>query len=120
VPRFVGISGGCLIAAALGFAVSGCSSALSGLDEQPIISTATASPRMQAGERINVTVYGEASLSGNYAIDPGGFVSVPLAGKIKASGLTPAELSEILVKKFRGEYLKDPKVTVSLAEVRGF
>jgi len=113
---------GCLLAVVLGFTVSGCSSALrlSGLDEQPIIPPAMASPRLQAGQQINVTVYGEASLSGNYQIDPNGFVSIPLAGKVKAVGLAPAELADILVKKFRGEYLKDPKVTVSVAEVRGY
>jgi protein involved in polysaccharide export with SLBB domain len=122
VSRLARIPRGCLLAVALGVAVSGCSSALrlSGLDEQPILSTATSSPRMQPGEQISVTVYGEASLSGNYMIDPGGLVSIPLAGKIKAAGLTTAELAEILVKKFRSEYLKDPKVTVSLVEVRGF
>ena len=79
-----------------------------------------ASPRLQAGQQISVTVYGEASVSGNYQIDPNGFVSIPLAGKIQAAGLSPAELADILVKKFRGEYLKDPKVSVSVAEVRGF
>jgi protein involved in polysaccharide export with SLBB domain len=115
---------GCLLAAVLGFAVSGCSSALrfSGLGEQPIIPSAMASPRLQAGQQISVTVYGEASLSGNYQIDPAGFVSIPLAGKIKAAELSPAELADVLVKKFRGEYLKDPKVTVAVAvaEVKGF
>jgi protein involved in polysaccharide export with SLBB domain len=34
--------------------------------------------------------------------------------------LTTAELAESLMKKFRGEYLRDPKVTVSRAEVRAF
>jgi protein involved in polysaccharide export with SLBB domain len=119
---------GCLLAAALGMAVSGCSSALklSGLDEQqPLLTTATApatsaNARLQVGEQISVTVYGEASLSGNYLIDPSGIVSIPLAGKIKAAGLTTAELADILVKKFRSQYLKDPKVTVSVAEIRGF
>jgi hypothetical protein len=122
VPRIARIFQGCLLAAALGFAVSGCSSALrlSGMDDPPVISAPTVSPRIQAGEQISVTVYGEASLSGNYMIDPGGIVSIPRAGKIRAAGLTPDELAEILVKKFRSEYLKDPKVTVSLAEVRGF
>jgi protein involved in polysaccharide export with SLBB domain len=122
VLRFVQVFRGCLLAAVLGFAVSGCSSALrlSGLDEQPIIPSAMAAPRLQAGQQISVTVYGEASLSGNYLIDPNGFVAIPLAGKIKADGLSPAELADILVKKFRGEYLKDPKVTVSVAEIRGF
>jgi polysaccharide export outer membrane protein len=105
------------LAALLGFAVSGCSSALrlSSLDEQPIILPAIAPAKLQAGQQISVTVYGEASLSGNYQIDPSGFVSIPLAGKIKAVGLTPAELADLLVKKFRGEYLKDPKVSVSIA-----
>jgi protein involved in polysaccharide export with SLBB domain len=128
VLRCARIPRGCLLAAALGMAVSGCSSALklSGLDEQqPLLTTATApatsaTARLQAGEQISVTVYGEASLSGNYLIDPSGIVSIPLAGKIKAAGLTTTELADILVKKFRSQYLKDPKVTVSVAEVRGF
>ena len=117
MSRLARIPRGCLLAVALGVAVSGCSSALrlSGLDDQPILSTAASSPRMQPGEQISVTVYGEASLSGNYQIDPTGFVAIPLAGKVKAVGLTAAELADILVKKFRGEYLKDPKVTVSIA-----
>ena len=105
MPRIARISAGCLVAVALGFAVSGCSSAfqLSSLDE---LSSAMASPGLRAGEQISVTVYGEASLSGNYLIDPTGVVSIPLAGRIKAVGLTTAELAEILVKKFRGEYLR--------------
>jgi protein involved in polysaccharide export with SLBB domain len=74
-----------------------------------------ASQKMQAGDQINVTVYNEASLSGKYAIDPGGFVTIPLAGKLRAAGLTPPELADLLVKKFRGEYLNNPKVTVALA-----
>ena len=115
--RIAQIRRGCLLAAVLGFAMSGCSSALrlSGVDEPPIIPPAVASATLQAGQQISVTVYGEASLSGNYQIDPSGFVSIPLAGKVKAVGLTPAELADLLVKKFRGEYLRDPKVTVSIA-----
>jgi polysaccharide export outer membrane protein len=117
---------GCLLAAALGMAVSGCSSALklSGLDDQqPLMATPTTPPvsaRLQAGDQISVTVYGEASLSGNYLIDPSGIVAMPRAGKIKAAGLTTVELADILMKKLRSEYLKDPKVTVSVVEVRGF
>jgi polysaccharide export outer membrane protein len=73
-----------------------------------------ASQRMQAGDHINVTVYNEASLSGNYSIDSGGFVTIPLAGKLRAAGLSPPELADLLVKKFRSEYLNNPKVTVAL------
>jgi protein involved in polysaccharide export with SLBB domain len=69
--------------------------------------------KMQAGDHINVTVYNEASLSGNYSIDSGGFVTIPRAGRLRAAGLTPTELADLLVKKFRGEYFNNPKVTVA-------
>jgi protein involved in polysaccharide export with SLBB domain len=79
----------------------------------PVVANA-ASQKVQAGDHINVTVYNEASVSGNYAVDPGGFVTIPRAGRLRAAGLTPSELADLLVKKFRGEYLNNPKVTVAL------
>jgi protein involved in polysaccharide export with SLBB domain len=129
VPRI----GGCLLLIAFGLGVSGCSSALrltglGGVDDEPaaasaaVVGSAMASPvvanpaslKVQAGDHINVTVYNEASLSGNYAVDSGGFVTIPRAGRLRAAGLTPSELADLLIKKFRGEYLSNPKVTVAL------
>ncbi|WP_246659917.1 polysaccharide biosynthesis/export family protein [Methylosinus sporium] len=77
-------------------------------------------PRLQPGDKIKITVFGEDKLSGEYDIDPGGFVSLPLAGTIQAGGLTKSELELSLAKKFRGEYLRDPKVTVDIATFRPF
>src|SRR5216684_2792337 len=90
------------------------------LEQRAVIEAASASPRLQAGEKIRVNVYGEASLSGDYQIDPSGFISLPLAGTMKAAGLTQAELEQALSKKFRSEYLKNPKVTVTIVELRPF
>ena len=113
----------CVVLVALGLVVSGCSSALrltgiGGFDDEAAAAVpAAANPmslKMQAGDHINVTVYNEASLSGNYSIDSGGFVSIPRAGRLRAAGLAPSELADLLVKKFRGEYLNNPKVTVAL------
>jgi protein involved in polysaccharide export with SLBB domain len=113
----------CVVLMALGIAVSGCSSALrltgiGGFDDEAAAAVpAAANPmslKMQAGDHINVTVYNEASLSGNYSIDSGGFVTIPRAGKLRAAGLAPSELADLLVRKFRGEYLANPKVTVAL------
>jgi protein involved in polysaccharide export with SLBB domain len=105
--------------------LSGCagSSALGPVadaDQTATIEAAAVSPRLQAGEKIRVTVYGEASLSGDYQVDPSGFVSLPLAGTVKAEGLTQSELERDLAKKFRSEYLRNPKVTVSVVEFRPF
>jgi polysaccharide export outer membrane protein len=89
-------------------------------EQNAIVETAKGSPRLQAGEKIRVTVYGEASLSGDYQIDPSGYLSLPLAGTVKAAGLTQAELEQELAKKFRSEYLRNPRVTVSIMEFRPF
>lgn len=81
---------------------------------------AAAPPQLQAGEKIHVTVYGEPTLSGDYQIDPSGFVSLPLAGTVKAAGLNQQELEQALITKYSGGYLKDPKITVGIAEFRPF
>jgi len=101
--------------------LSACSGpTLSPEDRRSYIEAATAVPRLQAGEKIRVTVFGEDKLSGDYEIDPSGLVSLPLAGTIKAAGLTQTELETELAKKFRSEYLRNPKVTVSIASFRPF
>jgi protein involved in polysaccharide export with SLBB domain len=109
--RTAPISRGCLFALAIGLAVSGCSSA-SRLGEQQQTMAPT-SLALQAGDWIKVTVAGETSLSGDFQIDPTGTVLLPLAGPTKAAGMTTTALAEALTKKYRTEYVKDPKVTVS-------
>jgi protein involved in polysaccharide export with SLBB domain len=102
---------GCLLSLALGLAVSGCSGAPRFGDEQQTL--APASVKLQAGDWFNVTVYGEPSLSGDFQIDPSGSVLLPLAGPTKAAGMTATELADALTKKYRANYVRDPKVTVS-------
>jgi polysaccharide export outer membrane protein len=105
----------------IGLAVSACSSLgqVTEAEQQQILATAQA-PRLQSGEKIRVTVYNEPSLSGDFQIDPSGFVSLPLAGTLKAGGLTQNELEHALAQKYASQYLKNPKVTVSVAEYRPF
>jgi len=108
----------------LGLLVSGCSGSnarpVTEAERQALEKAAAGSPQLQPGEKIRVTVYGEASLSGDYQIDPSGFVSLPLAGTIKAAGLSQQQLEQDLATKFRSGYLKDPKITVSITEFKPF
>jgi protein involved in polysaccharide export with SLBB domain len=85
-----------------------------------IESAATTSPTLHPGEKIDVIVFGEDRLSGEYEIDPAGFVSLPLAGTIKAAGLSKQQLERDLSKKFSGEYLRNPRVTVDVTSFRPF
>ena len=79
---------------------------------------ATSDLRLQAGDKIHVTVYGEKDLTGDYQVNTGGYVALPLAGSVKAVGLTPPELERALEKQFTS--LRNPKVTVELMSARPF
>jgi polysaccharide export outer membrane protein len=110
----------------LGLVMAGCESGanlgpVSPAEQQALIeSAATTSPTLHPGEKIRVIVFGEDRLSGEYEIDPAGFVSLPLAGTIKAAGLSKQQLERDLSKKFSGEYLRNPRVTVDVTSFRPF
>lgn len=73
---------------------------------------------LEAGDKVRLTVFGEDKLSGEYEIDPSGFLSLPLAGTFKASGQTKVELEQTVTGRLRSNYLKDPKVTVEVVSFR--
>ena len=50
-------------------------------------------------------------------IDARGFINLPLAGRIKASGLTTEELEHEIASRLK-KYLNNPDVTVYIAEMR--
>lgn len=104
-------------------ALSGCGTpgnlgAASQTEIQATAAAASSAPRFQGGEKIRITVFNEPSLSGEYDIDSNGMISLPLAGTIRAVGLTQAEFEQELSKKFRSEYLRNPKVTVTIVQYR--
>lgn len=103
--------------------LSGCGStaergAATQADLEANAAAATATPRFQGGEKIKITVYNEPSLSGDFDIDPNGVISLPLAGTVRAVGLTQVQLEQELAKKFRTEYLRNPRVTVAILQYR--
>ncbi|MGH6856478.1 MAG: polysaccharide biosynthesis/export family protein [Methylocella sp.] len=110
----------------LGLVMAGCDSGaslgpVSPAEQQALIlSAATTSPTLHPGDKIRIIVFGEDRLSGEYEIDPAGFVSLPLAGTIKAAGLSKQQLERDLSKKFSGEYLRNPRVTVDVTSFRPF
>ena len=76
--------------------------------------------RLSGGDKVRVTVYGEDKISGEYQIDSGGLLSIPLAGTIQGAGLTKVELEQALTQKLKSEYLRNPKVTVEVISYRPF
>jgi len=106
----------CSASLAIVLLLSGCGAGtLSETEQQHLAAAASAPATLQPGDKISVVVFGEDKLSGDYELDQAGQISVPLAGTIKAQGLTQNELEQALAKKFRSEYLRNPKVTVTIA-----
>jgi protein involved in polysaccharide export with SLBB domain len=106
----------CSASLAIALLLSGCGAGtLSETEQQSLAAAASAPATLQPGDKIRVVVFGEDKLSGDYELDQAGQISVPLAGTIRAQGLTQNELEQALAKKFRSEYLRNPKVTVTIA-----
>lgn len=71
--------------------------------------------QLQAGDRLEITVYREEDLSGVYEIDPAGSLTVPLVGEMHVAGLRVDELLERLKWNLK-KYLVNPQVSISRAE----
>jgi polysaccharide export outer membrane protein len=112
--------------AAIGLQVAGCYTDY-GPVVRPEITSSYASTqvqvgdnRVQVGDRIKVTVYGEDNLNGVYDVDPAGNVALPLAGTIRAAGLSKRDLEREITRRYRSDFLQDPKVTVDITALRPF
>ncbi len=76
--------------------------------------------RLDSGDRVRVTVFGQDNLSRLYNIDASGMVAMPLIGPVRARGLTTFELSNDIAAELRRKYIKDPKVSVEVETYRPF
>jgi protein involved in polysaccharide export with SLBB domain len=77
--------------------------------------------RLQSGDKIKITVYGEEALTGEYDINPSGYVTMPLIGAIRAAGRSQAEFGRDISERYRrGGLLQDPHVTVAVVTFQPF
>lgn len=74
--------------------------------------------RLGADDRVRITVYGEPTLSGEYAVNTEGQISFPLVGMVKAGGLTLSELTTQLTAALGKGYFKDPHLVVDMVAYR--
>ena len=106
---------------AIGLQVAGCYTDYGPVSvvPEPILRTSNVAPRLQAGDRLKVIVYGEEALSGLYDINPSGDIAMPLIGMVRAAGRTRSELEREIARRYSsGNYLQEPKVTVDVIQFR--
>ncbi len=77
--------------------------------------------KLASGDVIRINVFGELDLSfEELRLTDAGTFSYPFIGEVKAKGKTAAEIEQILVAELKGDYLIDPRVSVSVVAYREF
>jgi polysaccharide export outer membrane protein len=97
---------------------SGCSNSLRRLP--PLASNASAPYLLGPGDVLQITVFGDTDLTGPYRVSDNGTVAMPLAGQLRAQGLSLAEFQTTLAERLNARAVKSPDVTVQVNEYRPF
>ncbi|HVT16736.1 MAG TPA: polysaccharide biosynthesis/export family protein [Thermoanaerobaculia bacterium] len=73
---------------------------------------------LQPGDTVQIKFFYNPELDDLLPIRPDGKISLQLVGEVKASGMTPAGLSDLLQKRY-GKTLRNPQVAVMVKEFGG-
>lgn len=76
--------------------------------------------RLDAGDRLRITVFEQDGLTGTYGVDQAGYISFPLVGAIAARGYTAQELEGVIAGELQKGYLRDPDVSIEIDQYRSF
>lgn len=109
-----------LIASGFGMRVVASVAAQTAAAQAPAPATSAATYVLGSTDRIRLKVYGEPDISGEYEIDAGGNVSVPLAGHIKAAGSTTRQLEKSITSALSKGIVRDPRVNVEIVSYRPY
>lgn len=82
--------------------------------------TAATAYTLGVGDRIRVTVFGEADLSGEFQIDGQGDVSMPLIGTVRAVGRSTRSLEDHMAGLYGDGYLVNPQISIEVLNFRPF
>ncbi|HKX78256.1 MAG TPA: polysaccharide biosynthesis/export family protein [Novosphingobium sp.] len=112
-----------------GIALTGLAMLLAGCatyDSNEIVSTGerfetysgTEQYQLGVGDGIQIRIYNEDGLSGEFMVQADGTISLPLIGKVTAVGTTPNELGAELERRYAEGYLRMPNVRVQVRQYR--
>lgn len=108
-----------LIAMVLGIAFTQTPSAA--IAESPSPAFSPSGPYILGpNDKVRVKVYGEGDITGEYEVDGNGNVSIPLAGRIRAAGLTTKQLESAIRSALSKGIVRNPNVNVDVATYRPY
>lgn len=91
------------------------------LDASIALAEGNSTYRLASGDVIRINVFGEQDLSiEEIRLTDAGSFSYPFIGEVQSKGKTAAELEQLLTSRLKGDYLVDPRVSVSVLKYREF
>ena len=113
----------CLVVTILALATMGLGQAWANADESDTSTVgapgdAVGDYRLSPGDRLTIVVFDQPQLSGEFIIDGGGGILLPLAGSVSLNGHTLAEAQQLIQERFADGVLVQPAVSVRITEFR--
>jgi polysaccharide export outer membrane protein len=106
-----------LLSLSLSFEVAGCAHNFVWVDDLAEKPPERAVERIQSGDVVQVTVWKQEQLSGDYHVRRDGAMTLPLVGDVPVAGLTPSDAAAQVARRLDGIVL-DPQVTVAMRQQR--
>ncbi|MCW5691683.1 MAG: polysaccharide export protein [Pseudolabrys sp.] len=103
--------------------MAACSSAGStrlAYQEQAALPATNQPYTLHTNDQLHVQVYNEQTITGDYTVDGAGYLSIPVAGRVKASGLTVEQLERRIAARLNGAILKDARVNIQISTYAPF
>jgi polysaccharide export outer membrane protein len=72
------------------------------------------------GDKVKITTFGEADLSGDFEVSSTGSISMPLIGEVQATGHTVSQIQSTIASKLMQGYMKNPHVSIEVLGYRPF
>jgi polysaccharide export outer membrane protein len=109
------------------FAIAGCANneatgalAYSQSNESASVRAVSGPYSLRANDQLHIQVYNEPTITGDYVVDGQGTISVPIAGRVKAAGLTVEQLEHRVTGQLNHGILKDARVNIQVTNYAPF
>jgi polysaccharide biosynthesis/export protein len=99
-------------------ALSACGSAPGLLEGSTAALSGNTAHYLAPGDKLKVSVFNEADLTGEFAIDENGNIAFPLLGEVKAAGMGVDEFKTSLTERLQAGFVRNPRVNVDVLNYR--
>lgn len=72
------------------------------------------------GDVLNISVYGDDTLTKTYTVDEGGTIAMPLLGPVQVGGMTAQAAAAKITSALANGYMRAPDVAVEVGQYRPF